>query len=96
VTVGTRHTQARSLPDGWQPDEAAVAALRLGRPDLVGAFYERRMADFRDWCRAQAVTSHDFASTWRAFMRKSHAAEAESREERRQREFAESIARGLA
>ena len=62
----------------------------------MGAFYEQRLADFRDWCRARAVTSHDVASTWRAFMRKTHAPESETWEDRRKREFEEAIARGLS
>ena len=93
---GLAHTQARSIPLQWQPGDAEIAALRSARPDLVGGFYEQRMADFRDWCRARAITSHDFASTWRAFMRKSHAAEIENGQDRRKREFEEAIARGLA
>ena len=37
---------------------------------MVGEVYERRLRDFRDWCRAKAVTSHDITSTWRSFMRR--------------------------
>ena len=80
------------------PTEEDLREMRKGRPDLVGAFYEQRLEDFRDWCRARAITSHDVASTWRVFMRKTHAAEtqSESWEDRRKREFEEAIARGLA
>ena len=92
------HTQARPVPLDWTPTAEDLREMRKGRPDLVGAFYEQRLEDFRDWCRARAITSHDVASTWRAFMRKTHAAETpgESWEDRRKREFEEAIARGLA
>jgi hypothetical protein len=44
--------------------------LRQERPDVAGEVYDRRLRDFRDWCRAKAVTSHDIAATWRSFMRR--------------------------
>ena len=58
------------IPEDWQPAETDLVALRQERPDVVGEIYERRMRDFRDWSRAKAVTSHDIASTWRSFMRR--------------------------
>jgi uncharacterized protein YdaU (DUF1376 family) len=65
-----RASSARLIPEDWQPAEAELAALRQERPDIVGEVYERRLRDFHDWCRAKAVTSHDIASTWRSFMRR--------------------------
>jgi uncharacterized protein YdaU (DUF1376 family) len=65
-----RASRARLIPEDWQPAAADLAALRTERPDVVGEVYERRLRDFRDWCRAKAVTSHDIASTWRSFMRR--------------------------
>ena len=65
-----RASRARLIPEDWQPAAADLAALRQERPDVVGEVYERRLRDFRDWCRAKAVTSHDIASTWRSFMRR--------------------------
>ena len=65
-----RATPARLIPEDWQPAEPDLVALRQERPDVVGEVYERRLRDFRDWCRAKAVTSHDIASTWRSFMRR--------------------------
>jgi uncharacterized protein YdaU (DUF1376 family) len=65
-----RAPQAKLIPDDWLPGEADLLALRRERPDVVGEVYERRLRDFRDWCRAKAVTSHDIASTWRSFMRR--------------------------
>lgn len=62
---------AKPIPDGWKPTDIDLAGLRKGRPDLVGEFYETRMQDFRDWCRENAVTTHDPTSTWGKFMRKS-------------------------
>lgn len=58
------------IPEDWQPAEPDLVALRQERPDVVGEVYERRLRDFRDWCRAKAVTSHDITSTWRSFMRR--------------------------
>ncbi|HEX9557578.1 MAG TPA: DUF1376 domain-containing protein [Reyranella sp.] len=68
-----RASRARLIPEDWQPADADLAALRTERPDVVGEVYERRLRDFRDWCRAKAVTSHDIASTWRSFMRRTDA-----------------------
>ena len=65
-----RASSARLIPEDWQPAETELAALRQERPDIVGEVYERRLRDFHDWCRAKAVTSHDIASTWRSFMRR--------------------------
>jgi uncharacterized protein YdaU (DUF1376 family) len=69
-SVEARASLARLIPEDWQPVAADLAALRKERPDVVGEVYERRLRDFRDWCRAKAVTSHDIASTWRSFMRR--------------------------
>lgn len=68
-----REPRARLIPEDWLPSELDLAALAKERPDVVGELYERRMRDFRDWCRAKAVTSHDVASTWRSFMRRTDA-----------------------
>jgi uncharacterized protein YdaU (DUF1376 family) len=72
-SLEARASQARLIPEDWQPADADLAALRKERPDVVGEVYERRLRDFRDWCRAKAVTSHDIASTWRSFMRRTDA-----------------------
>src|SRR5260370_2502621 len=63
-----RATPARLIPEDWQPAEPDLVALRQERSDVVCEVYERRMRDFRDWCRAKAVTSHDVTSTWRSFI----------------------------
>lgn len=69
------HTGRASLiREDWQPSEIAIAQLRKGRPDLVGAFFDQRMTDFRLWCRDKAVMSHDPEAAWLGFMRKSLAA----------------------
>lgn len=62
--------RAKLIWDDWTPSEQAVANLRKGRPDLIGALYDERMQDFREWCRAKAVTSHDIEATWSSFMRR--------------------------
>lgn len=66
--------RASLIRDDWQPSEIAVAQLRKGRPDLVGAFFDQRMLDFRLWCRDKAVMSHDHEAAWLGFMGKSRAA----------------------
>ena len=65
--------RASLIRDDWQPSEIAIAQLRKGRPDLVGAFFDQRMTDFRLWCRDKAVMSHDPEAAWLGFMRKSKA-----------------------
>lgn len=62
--------RAKLIWDDWTPSEQAIANLRKGRPDLIGALYDERMQDFREWCRAKAVTSHDIEATWSSFMRR--------------------------
>jgi uncharacterized protein YdaU (DUF1376 family) len=62
------------IPEDWKPGEAALQRLRVGRPDLVGEFYDQRLQAFRLWCREKAITSHDFEATWMKFMIQSHAA----------------------
>ena len=91
------HTQGRAglIPLDWEPSAADLAALRKGRPDLTGPWYETQMAEFRDWCSARAVTSHDPTATWRGFMRKAKPPPdqpRESFEDRRLREGREKIA----
>jgi uncharacterized protein YdaU (DUF1376 family) len=61
------------LPEGWKPPEGDVAAVQRERPDIDPEFFERRQKDFRDWCASKAVTSFDWAATWRTFMRQTHA-----------------------
>lgn len=72
------HTQpiGRAMPisEGWEPSEAALIRLRIGRPDLIGEFYDRRMTAFRLWLREKAVTTHDFEATWLKFMLQSRLA----------------------
>lgn len=84
VTIPTmglspRETQARAhvngtrqalITEAWEPSKEAIAKLRRGRPDLVGKSYDERMQDFREWCSAKAVMSHNFESSWSSFMRK--------------------------
>ena len=69
-SLEARETPAKLIREDWQPAEPDLVALRQERPDVVGEVYERRLRDFRDWCRAKAVTSHDITSTWRSFMRR--------------------------
>jgi uncharacterized protein YdaU (DUF1376 family) len=69
-SLEAREAPAKLIPEDWQPAEPDLVALRQERPDVVGEVYERRLRDFRDWCRAKAVTSHDITSTWRSFMRR--------------------------
>lgn len=65
--------RAMPITDRWQPSEAALARLRKGRPDVVGALYEQRLQEFRLWCRANATTSHDPEATWMSFMLRTRA-----------------------
>lgn len=70
--TGTRErapARAQLLPEGWEPTEADIAELRKGRPEIVGALYDQRQQDFRDWTKSNAKTSHDWTATWRGFMR---------------------------
>jgi len=64
---------ASLVPDNWEPSPELLARIRRGRPDLVGAFYETRLLDFREWCSAKAVTTHHIESTFSTFMRNSKA-----------------------
>lgn len=89
-----RRPRAVLIPDDWQPSENALMNLRKGRPDLVGKLYDDRMQDFREWCRANAVTSHDPEASWSSFMRKTRtsAPAGETHDQRRIREAREAIA----
>jgi uncharacterized protein YdaU (DUF1376 family) len=85
------------IPSDWEPKDDALQRLRLGRPDLVGAYYDQRMIAFRSWCKSRAITSHDFEATWMGFMVQSHAAPngaaktGESFDQRRIREAREAV-----
>lgn len=70
--------QAMAVTERWQPSEVALGRLRKGRPDLVGPLYEQRLQEFRLWCRANAVASHDPEATWMGFMLKTRASPAQS------------------
>lgn len=74
--VGASHTpRAQLITEDWEPTEADLIALRKERPDLIGALYDARMRDFRDWCAAQATRSFNPVATWRGFMRKTKTAD---------------------
>lgn len=68
------HSQngAPRIAQDWNPSEEGIRALRTARPDLVGSRFVERMQDFRDWCRAKAVTSHEPEASWASFMRQTH------------------------
>ena len=69
--AGATQPQApQKIGEDWNPSEAAVATLRSTMPWLTGALYDERMQDFREWCRAKAVTTADPEATWSSFMRK--------------------------
>ncbi len=70
--------RAQLITEAWQPSDAAIAALRKGRPDLVGKLYDDRMQDFREWCSANATMSHNAEATWSSFMRKTRLAHNET------------------
>jgi hypothetical protein len=62
--------RSQLLSEDWNPGEIEVAALRAELPWLVGALYESRMKDFRDWCSSSATRTFNPAATWRSFMRR--------------------------
>jgi len=68
--AGATQPQAQRIGEDWIPSEAAIATLRSTMPWLTGALYDERMQDFREWCRAKAVTTADPEATWSSFMRK--------------------------
>lgn len=90
---------AAPIPDDWEPSGEALQRLRVGRPDLVGPYYDQRMLAFRAWCKAKAITTHNFEASWMGFMVQSHAAPtgapggAESWNERRIREGMEALSK---
>lgn len=63
---------APRIAKDWEPSEEGIRLLRVARPDLVGKRFSDRMQDFREWCLAKAVTSHDPESSWSSFMRQTH------------------------
>lgn len=71
---GTQPGWSAPVPEDWEPGDEAVQRLRVGRPDLTGGYYDQRMMAFRSWCKAKAITSHNFEATWMGFMVQSHAA----------------------
>jgi len=74
----SRETQpqaSQKIGEDWNPSEAATATLRSTMPWLTGALYDERMQDFREWCRAKAVTTADPEATWSSFMRKTRPVE---------------------
>ena len=91
--VGASHTaKAQLITEDWEPSDLDLAALRKERPDLIGALYDTRMRDFRDWCAAQATRSFNPAATWRGFMRKTKTADGhETFDQRRIREGLEML-----
>lgn len=70
-----REKGARALEIGkdWKPKLETVEELRRQRPDLVGEVYEAELTEFRLWCRANAVTSHDPEASFLRWMRKAKA-----------------------
>lgn len=96
-TVGENARQRATLIDkDWQPKPETVEELRRGRPDLVGAFYDAELDEFRLWCRANAVTSHDPEASFLRFMRRANRVTkeaAESWDQRRIREGLEALDR---
>lgn len=91
--AGASHTaKAQLITESWEPSELDLAALRKERPDLIGALYDTRMRDFRDWCASQATRSFNPAATWRGFMRKTKTADShETFDQRRIREGLEML-----
>lgn len=99
TVTNTHNGLAKLIAIDWQPSDIEIAQLRKSRPDLVGALYEHRMQDFRDWCRSAAVTSHHASSTWSSFMRKTRVNGVDAgvdRAARRAADMKAAIARGLS
>jgi hypothetical protein len=69
----TRASIAQPVPDDWQPSESARQQLRMARPDLDEEAVERRLLEFRNWCAAKALTTHNADATWLNFMMRTHA-----------------------
>lgn len=58
-------------PD-WQPSQSARDQLAEARPDLTEKIITRRMHEFRSWCAANAVTTHNPDASWFSFMVKTN------------------------
>lgn len=61
--------KSQLLTEQWEPSDADKAAMFKEIPWLE-PIYAQRMADFRDWCIANATRTFNPAATWRGFMRK--------------------------
>lgn len=77
--------RASLIRDDWSPSADLIARIRVGRPDLVGDFWDKRLEDWRDWIRAKAPYSHNVEATFSGFMRNSHAAPEPSKKSRSER-----------
>jgi uncharacterized protein YdaU (DUF1376 family) len=63
--------KSQLLTEEFEPSEAEKADLIKQVPWLADeALYARRMADFRDWCVANATRTFNPLATWRGFMRR--------------------------
>lgn len=83
------HTRALKIGEDWIPKPETVAELQRQRPDLVGEAYEAELTEFRLWCRANAVTSHDPEASFIRFMRKAKGKNREASETFDQRRIRE-------
>jgi hypothetical protein len=68
-----RESHARPVSADWLPSDQAQQQLRAARPDLDEPAVQRRLFEFRNWCAAQAVTTHNPDATWLNFMMRTHA-----------------------
>jgi len=71
--IGARASRAGPVPSDWLPSESAQQQLRAARPDLDEQAVQRRLFEFRNWCAAQAVITHNPDATWLSFMMRTHA-----------------------
>ncbi len=64
---------ARSLPEGWKPDEDDLAWAASARPDLGQALIEAETERFCNHARANNRTAHRWAPKRRNWISKAHA-----------------------
>lgn len=71
----TRPQMAHALPDGWQPSEDDLAAVKKGRPDLTPAQITAETERFRNHAKANNRTAHNWGPNFRNWLSKATIAE---------------------
>ena len=65
---------ARSLPEGWKPDQEDLAWAATARPDLTPALLAAETERFCNHARANDRTAHRWGPNWRNWISKAHPA----------------------